>query len=99
MRMLWCWRCRAEMPMLNEAEFECIKSIFWSSPLTTRAERICAEYERVTGFKESNMNAIFHHRLSIYGEPCHFCRKPLRTPKAKLCGSCMQPVRADCSTP
>jgi hypothetical protein len=57
--MLWCWRCRADMPMLDEPEFEKIKSLFWSAPLATRAERIRAEYERLTGVKESNMNAIF----------------------------------------
>jgi hypothetical protein len=99
MRMLWCWRCRADMPMLDEPEFEKIKSLFWSAPLATRAERIRAEYERLTGVKESNMNAIFHHRLSVYGGPCQHCVKPLRTPRAKLCGSCMQSVKLGGSLP
>jgi hypothetical protein len=51
-----------------------------------------AEYERITGFHETNANAIYHHGLSDYGPPCTSCRKPLRTPKAKLCGHCMRPV-------
>jgi hypothetical protein len=47
-------------------------------------------YERMTGFKETNHNAIMHHRISLFGPPCPKCGKPFRTPKARLCAECGQ---------
>jgi hypothetical protein len=51
-------------------------------------EPVRREYERITGMVEANHNAIMHHRISIYGPPCHACGKPPRTPRAKLCAAC-----------
>jgi len=45
-------------------------------------------YEALTGFKETNPNALFHHRLSLYGPECPQCGKPLRTPQARFCAMC-----------
>jgi hypothetical protein len=50
--------------------------------------RALEAYERITGFKETNANALFHHRLSGYGPPCQACGKPLRTPRARYCAMC-----------
>jgi hypothetical protein len=51
-------------------------------------EPVRQEYEQITGMSEPNHKAIMHHRISIYGPPCHACGKPLRTPQAKLCAVC-----------
>lgn len=45
-------------------------------------------YERITGFRETNPDVLFHHRLSMYGPPCLACGKPLRTPQARFCAVC-----------
>jgi CheY-like chemotaxis protein len=88
-KMLWCWRCKVEMPMLDEAEAQ---QVFSKNDGPDGLNAMLAEYERVTGYRETNPNAIYHHVLSQYGPPCQFCGKPLRTPQAIFCGSCMKPV-------
>ena len=45
-------------------------------------------YLRITGFRETNHNAIMHHQISQYGKPCKNCGKPYRTEKASFCAAC-----------
>src|SRR5437899_1753061 len=93
MKILWCWRCRAEMPMLDESEWPRVHEA-WRTGF--RAKGTMAEkfqplkdlYFETTGFYESNENAIVHHRISLYGAPCGNCGKPLRTPRAAFCAGC-----------
>jgi hypothetical protein len=47
-----------------------------------------ALYRSLTGFAETNPDAIWHHRLSLFGPPCAGCGKPLRTPQARMCAAC-----------
>jgi hypothetical protein len=58
-------------------------------------QRSLALYEEFTGFRETNANALWHHRLSMYGPPCHACGKPLRTPQARYCAMCSAERRRD----
>ena len=45
-------------------------------------------YFQITEYRETNVNALWHHRLANFGPPCRVCGKPLRTPRAKLCAEC-----------
>ena len=102
MKPLYCWRCRREMPMLDEVEFAVVAKLYENAvrsgkaapgevgraAIDARFEPVCSAYERITGVREENAAAVMHHRLSFYGPPCTSCGKPLRTPKAVLCAAC-----------
>ena len=94
--MLWCWRCKMEVPMLNESEFKIASGLYENSirQVKFKKERdlqfkqLLDYYEKVTGLNETEPNAIMHHRLALYGPPCECCGKPYRTPKATFCAAC-----------
>jgi hypothetical protein len=81
--------------MLDDDEWKCVSSLFNTGTEGDSRQRTFAaalrEYERITGFHETNPNVLYDHRLSKWGPPCGRCGRPLRTPRAKLCGSCMHP--------
>jgi len=85
------------MPMLDDDEYKRVTSLFNAGSQGNVNERIFGpailEYQRITGTRETNPLVIYHHVLSMYGSPWVNCGKPLRTPRAKLCGSCLHPVR------
>ena len=119
MKVIWCWRCKMDIPMLepDEAErvfaaqnrglatlapesYRRIHEEFAGDPdgLHKRLEfereygGMLREYTRITGFPETNPKALDHHQVALYGPPCEYCGKPLRTPDAKLCVACMRPA-------
>jgi predicted Zn-ribbon and HTH transcriptional regulator len=54
----------------------------------TWGKAACEKYFELTGVRETNPNALWHHRLSIYGPECRKCGHLLRTPKASFCANC-----------
>ena len=99
MKPLWCWRCQMVIPMLDEEEFARVSALLQAGfedrngSRDTRFVAALREYERLTGFAETNANALWHHRISLLGPDCDGCGHPLRTPLARLCASCGKPVR------
>lgn len=94
MKMLWCWRCKMEIPMLDEDEFSIASKLYGDAfkktgmTLKDRFKPLLEYYESVTDFKETVPNAIMHHRISQYGPQCESCDKPYRTPEASFCAAC-----------
>jgi hypothetical protein len=87
-KVLHCWRCQMEMPMLEEHEATYVLK-GGHDP-----DRILQRYRELTGFEETNANAIWHHVVGLYGAPCFSCGKPPRTPCARMCAACGAEVAA-----
>lgn len=85
-----------EVPMLDEAEFEIAHSLYRNAfkadhhgkSLKDRFQFLLDYYNELTGFEETEPNAIMHHRISLYGSECEKCGKPYRTPLASFCAGC-----------
>ena len=96
MKLLWCWRCKMEVPMLNEEQYakayelygEAISDINREGGRLVRFKPLLDYYKEVTGWDETEPNAIMHHRIAQYGPPCEKCGKPYRTPQASFCAAC-----------
>lgn len=39
-------------------------------------------YQQLTGFRETNAKALWHHRIKLFGPECPYCGRPKRTPTA-----------------
>ena len=54
-------------------------------------EAALAKYLELTGFKETNVQALWHHSLGQFGPPCRICGRLLRTSSARFCAECGAP--------
>ena len=97
MKERWCWRCQMVIPMLEDHEWAEVHAAFPSlrslppGPPPSRQELfqpMLDLYEQLTGFRDTNPNALFHHRVSLFGPDCKHCGKALRTPRARMCVEC-----------
>jgi len=59
-----------------------------SSAIAALRHGACERYAQITGFAETNPNALWHHHLDIYGPECPACGHLFRTPKASFCANC-----------
>ncbi|WNG35371.1 hypothetical protein F0U61_18115 [Archangium violaceum] len=92
MKILWCWRCKMEVPMLDEDEFASAWQQYEKRLAIQKGlQPMPEEDEQLTGFIETNPNLVLHHRVSLYGPPCITCGKPLRTHQARHCAACGAP--------
>jgi hypothetical protein len=86
-----------EVPMLDEEEYQKAYVLYGKGfknnkvSLSNREERfreLLDYYFELTGFRETEPNAIMHHRIEQYGPPCEKCGKPYRTKQATFCAAC-----------
>ena len=83
-----------DIPMLNREEFAIASELYskgFKKVKVNRQERfkeLLDYYNDLTGFEETEPNAIMHHSIEQFGPDCENCGKPYRTPKAKLCLAC-----------
>ena len=83
-----------DVPMLDENEYKIAHKLYSERiKILTPAEKaqpdpLLVYYKNLTGFDETNPNAIMHHRIALFGPPCENCGKPYRTSLSKFCAAC-----------
>lgn len=94
MKTKYCWRCKMEVPMLDNEEFAIASKLYSkgfkiaNENRQNRFKELLDYYNNLTGFGETEPNSIMHHSLEQIGSDCENCGKPYRTPKAKFCAAC-----------
>ncbi len=94
MEYKYCWRCKMDVPMLDKKEHAIASKLYAKGFKVLKKDRqerfkeLLDYYNDLTGFGETEPNAIMHHSLGQIGPDCEKCGKPYRTPKAKLCAAC-----------
>jgi len=87
-----------DVPMLDEEEGKIASKLLAEGfqefkttrkkPLNENFKKLLDYYNNLTGFEETNPNAIMHHFIDMYGPDCENCGKPYRTETATFCPKC-----------
>lgn len=92
---MWCWRCQAVYPMMDEDEFAGARmhygKIFELGKklgIELASRKVSDYYYKLSGIPNVHANVVMHHRISLYGPPCPSCGKPYRTSQASFCAAC-----------
>lgn len=93
MEKRWCWKCKAEVALLDEEEYFEMGRLYAHGlhGMGTAAKRfapLLQYYKRFNGEFMGNPDMVMHHRLSLYGPDCVSCGKPYRSPEAVACAEC-----------
>ncbi|SDQ06415.1 hypothetical protein SAMN05421664_0260 [Chryseobacterium soldanellicola] len=97
MKIRYCWRCKMDVPMLDEEEGNIASQLYTEGfqeikktkkHTVENFKKLLDYYKDLTGFEETNPNAIMHHFIDMYGPNCENCGKPYRTKTATFCPKC-----------
>ena len=98
MKIRYCWRCKMDVPMLDSEEGKIASKLLAEgfqeikkqakTPLSENFKKLLYYYKEITGYEETNHNAIMHHFIDMYGPDCENCGKPYRTETATFCPKC-----------
>ena len=87
-----------DVPMLDEEEGKIASKLLAEgfqefktarkTLLNENFKKLLDYYNNLTGFEETNPNAIMHHFIDMYGPDCEKCGKPYRTESATFCPKC-----------
>lgn len=84
-----------DIPMLDKEEFAIATKLYSKAFSVAKGnfqykfKELLDYYNNLTGFEETEPNAIMHHAIELLGPDCENCGKPYRTPEAKMCVFCV----------
>lgn len=99
--LYYAWPYKKEMALLTDVEAEPLDRINRSTileaqdlmrdgkiPKNVLSVRLKTAYEAIVGYRVEACINVDSIKLSSYGAPCPDCRRPMRTPRARLCMEC-----------
>src|SRR5262245_57450266 len=103
-RRVYCWRCGRFVRGLGEREYVRYEAVFAATKCSLNAALDRGELDeprraelmrpleeacrRLSGEEGLEPSHLFKHRIRLYGPPCRWCGRNLRTPRAARCMGC-----------